>query len=249
MQHGGSRVAWSILERLGRFDGSSNLPCPIIIMIQEEADLILAILAEYYPIHDGVLSFLAFENPFQILILTILSAQTTDKTVNNVRGPLFRKYPDACALARASQEDVESIIRPTGFYHTKAKNIILTAQALVAHYNGEVPQTMDDLVTLPGVGRKTANIVLNHAFGQNVGIAVDTHVKRLSQRIGFSDASTPEQIENNLMNLFEKNQWKYINYLLISHGRAVCTAKKPNCSVCKISGHCRFFRENRTQYK
>lgn len=210
-------------------------------MIQEEANLILAILAEYYPIQNDHLSFLEFENPFQILILTILSAQTTDKTVNKVRVPLFRKYPDACALAHASIEDVESIIRPTGFYHTKAKNIILTAKALVAHFEGEVPQSMYDLVTLPGVGRKTANIVLNHAFGQNVGIAVDTHVGRLSQRIGFSDATTPEKIEIDLMNLFDQSQWKFINYLLISHGRAVCTAKKPNCSACKIRGHCRYF--------
>lgn len=214
-------------------------------MIQEEADLILAILAEYYPIHNGLLSFLAFENPFQILILTILSAQTTDRTVNKVSGPLFQHYPDACALAHASPEDVEAIIRPTGFYHTKAKNIILTSQALVAYYDGDVPQTMKDLVTLPGVGRKTANIVLNHAFGQNVGIAVDTHVQRLSQRIGFTDATTPEKIETDLMNLFDQSQWKYINYLLISHGRAVCNAKKPNCSACKISGHCRFFRDKR----
>ena len=220
-------------------------PAPFIIMIQEEADLILAILAEYYPIHDGVVSFLRFENPFQILILTILSAQTTDRTVNKVSAPLFRQYPDAGTLSDASPEDVEAIIHPTGFYHTKAKNIILTAQTLVAHYDGEVPQTMADLVTLPGVGRKTANIVLNHAFGQNVGIAVDTHVQRLSGRIGFSDATTPEKIETDLMHLFDPSQWKYINYLLISHGRAVCTAKKPQCDACKISGHCRFFRENR----
>ncbi|KAF1074677.1 endonuclease III [Methanogenium sp. MK-MG] len=213
-------------------------------MIQEEADLILCILAEDYPVHNGVVSFLVFENPFQILILTILSAQTTDRTVNSISGALFRNYPDACTLADASPEDVESIIRPTGFYHTKAKNIISTARALAAHYDGEVPQTMSDLVTLPGVGRKTANIVLNHAFGQNVGIAVDTHVRRLSQRIGFSDATAPETIEKDLMHLFEKSRWKYINYLLISHGRAVCNAKKPNCSACKISGHCRFFREN-----
>lgn len=213
-------------------------------MIQEEANLILAILAEDYPIHNGIVSFLKFENPFQILILTILSAQTTDRTVNKVSGPLFQHYPDACALAHASPEDVEAIIRPTGFYHTKAKNIISTARALVAHYDGEVPQAMADLVTLPGVGRKTANIVLNHAFGQNVGIAVDTHVQRLSQRIGFSEATTPDAIEKDLMHLFDPSQWKFINYLLISHGRAVCNAKKPDCSACKISGHCHFFRDN-----
>ena len=195
-------------------------------MIQEEADLILCILAEDYPVHNGIVSFLEFENPFQILILTILSAQTTDATVNKIRGPLFRQYPDACALSQASPEDVESIIRPTGFYHTKAKNIIST-----------------ELITLPEVGRKTANIVLNHAFGYNEGVAVDTHVQRLSRRIGFSDAKAPDAIEKDLMHLFDRSQWKYINYLLISHGRAICTAKKPRCNACKISAHCRFYRE------
>ncbi|WAI01186.1 endonuclease III [Methanogenium organophilum] len=212
-------------------------------MIQEEANLILAILAEDYPIHNGIVSFLKFENPFQILILTILSAQTTDRTVNGISKELFGKYPDADAMAHASPEEVESLIHSTGFYHTKAKNIIATSRILVTQYNGEVPQTMSDLVTLPGVGRKTANIVLNHAFGQNVGIAVDTHVRRLSQRIGFTDANTPDAIETDLMNLFNQSQWKYINYLLISHGRAVCTAKKPHCGVCRISAHCRFFKE------
>lgn len=213
-------------------------------MIQEEADLILAILAQDYPIRNGVVSFLKFENPFQILILTILSAQTTDKTVNSISKELFRNYPDAYAMADASPEEMEPLIRPTGFFHTKAKNIIATSRILAAQYNGEVPQTMCDLVTLPGVGRKTANIVLNHAFGHTEGIAVDTHVRRLSQRIGFSDATSPEQIEKDLMHLFEKDQWKYINYLLISHGRTVCTAKKPDCNACKISGHCRYFQEN-----
>jgi endonuclease-3 len=140
---------------------------------------------------------------------------------------------------------VESIIRSTGFYHTKAKNIIATARALVEHYDGEVPQSMEMLITLPGVGRKTANIVLNHAFGQNVGIAVDTHVKRLSQKIGFSDAEGPDAIERDLMALFEQDQWKYINYLLISHGRTVCTAKKPQCDACRIAEYCRFFRDTR----
>ncbi|MFA5395786.1 MAG: endonuclease III [Methanogenium sp.] len=209
-------------------------------MIQEQADLILSILAEEYPVHDGVISFLAFENPFQILILTILSAQTTDRQVNQISAPLFQKYPDAYALSDATQKDVESIIHSTGFYRTKAKNIIATAKALVAQYDGKVPESMEALITLPGVGRKTANIVLNHAFGINVGIAVDTHVKRLSQKIGFSDAKEQDAIERDLMSLFDKTQWEFINYLLISHGRAVCTAKKPNCSICKIKDHCRF---------
>lgn len=215
------------------------------MMIQEEADLILCILAEEYPVNHGMVSFLEFENPFQILILTILSAQTTDRQVNQIRDSLFQTYPDAYALADAVQTDVESIIRSTGFYHTKAKNIIATARALAEHYDGEVPQSMEMLVSLPGVGRKTANIVLNHAFGQNVGIAVDTHVKRLSQKIGFSDAEGPDAIEKDLMALFEQRQWKYINYLLISHGRTVCTAKKPQCDGCRISEYCRFFKETR----
>lgn len=212
-------------------------------MIQEEADLIFTLLADTYLIDNDIVSFLKFETPFQILILTILSAQTTDRTVNSISGTLFSRYPDAYAMAKARPEDVEAIIRPTGFYHTKAKNIIGTSRILVSQYNGEVPPTMCDLVTLPGVGRKTANIVLNHAFGHTEGIAVDTHVLRLSQRIGFTDATSPGQTEKDLMHLFEKDKWKYINYLLISHGRAVCTAKKPDCTSCNISGHCRFFRD------
>jgi len=213
-------------------------------MIQEEANLIVTLLADTYLIDNDIVSFLTFETPFQILILTILSAQTTDKTVNSISGELFRKYPDAHAMACATPEEVESIIRPTGFYHTKAKNIIAASRILVSQYNGEVPQTMCDLVTLPGVGRKTANIVLNHAFGKNVGIAVDTHVRRLAQRIGFTNATAPDAIEQDLMHLFDPSEWKYINYLLISHGRKVCTAKKPDCDACIISSHCRFYKNS-----
>jgi len=200
---------------------------------------ILLTLCDTYFNPEKELNFLAFDNPFQILIMTILSAQTTDRQVNGVKEELFGRYPDAKALATARPEDVMAIVRPTGFYRTKAKNIIAASQRLVDVYDGAVPTTMEELLTLSGVGRKTANIVLNHAYGVNVGIAVDTHVARLAGRIGFSDAKTPEGIEQDLCALFPKKMWQYVNFLLISHGRAVCTAKNPACERCVIRDSCR----------
>ncbi|MDE2518885.1 MAG: endonuclease III [Methanocorpusculum sp.] len=208
-----------------------------------EAVSVLTELNRIYPHTREDMNFLKFENPYQILIMTILSAQTTDVTINGLRDELFSCYPDPPALASADQIEVERIIHPAGFYHTKAKNIIGTAKSLCENFGGEVPQTIAELVTLPGVGRKTANIVTNHAFGNAVGIAVDTHVGRLSQRIGFSDNSDPNKIEQDLMVLFPKEWWGEINYLLISHGRAVCTAKKPACERCIICHHCRTYQE------
>ena len=195
-------------------------------------------LCNEYVKPDTELNFLAFDNPFQILIMTILSAQTTDKQVNAVRDDLFCRYPDPQALADASPEDVMEIIRPTGFYRTKAKNIIATSQVLLAKYDGRVPATMEELLVLPGVGRKTANIVLHHAYGVSTGIAVDTHVARLAVRIGFSDAKGPIGIEKDLCALFPERWWQYVNFLLISHGRAVCTARNPSCEQCVIRDHC-----------
>lgn len=214
-----------------------------------EALSVLCELNRIYPHMREDMNFLKFENPFQILIMTILSAQTTDGTINGLRDELFSCYPDPRALAAADQTEVERIIYPAGFYHTKAKNIIETAKCLCENFGGEVPQTIPELVTLPGVGRKTANIVTNHAFGKPVGIAVDTHVGRLSQRIGFSDNSDPNKIEIDLMNLFPKEWWGEINYLLISHGRAVCTAKKPACERCIICPQCRTYQQTaQTRY-
>lgn len=213
-----------------------------------EAVSVLTELNRIYPHTREDMNFLKFENPYQILIMTILSAQTTDVTINGLRDELFSCYPDPSALASADQTEVERIIHPAGFYHTKAKNIIGTAKCLCKNFGGEVPQTIEELVTLPGVGRKTANIVTNHAFGNAVGIAVDTHVGRLAQRIGFSDNSDPNKIEQDLLTLFPKAWWGEINYLLISHGRAVCTAKKPACERCIICHHCRTYLEkNQTQ--
>ena len=202
------------------------------------AEILSTLCNEYFE-PETELNFLAFENPFQILIMTILSAQTTDKQVNAVRDDLFCQYPDPKALADARPEEVMRIIRSTGFYRTKAKNIIAASQMLVDRYEGVVPATMEELLILPGVGRKTANIVLNHAYGVNIGIAVDTHVARLAVRIGFSDATSPVRIELDLCALFPKKMWQYVNFLLISHGRAVCTAKKPACDRCVIRDLCR----------
>jgi len=204
-----------------------------------EAEQILNVLNKTYPHTQDNMNFLKFRNPFEILIMTILSAQTTDKTVNGLRDELFDVYPTPKELAKANQEDVEHIIRPAGYYHSKAKNIIATSQKLVNEFNGAVPQTIEELTTLPGVGRKTANIVTNHAFHKTFGIAVDTHVKRPSIRLGFTEQTEPEKIEQDLTCLFDKKWWEHVNFLLISHGRAVCDAKKPDCEHCVIKTHCR----------
>jgi endonuclease-3 len=211
-------------------------------MQRDMACAIFRRLLDHYDLPESPRSFLKFENAFQILILTILSAQTTDQNVNNVRKLLFSKYPTPQALSNARQEDLEVIIKSCGFYRNKAKNIILTAEKIATEFGGEVPRTMEDLLTLPGVGRKTANIVLNHAFGINVGIAVDTHVKRLSWRLGFTESTNPVVIERDLMELFPSDAWGDINYLLIRHGRTICTSQSPRCVECFLQDLCRYYR-------
>jgi endonuclease-3 len=181
--------------------------------------------------------------PFQILILTILSAQTTDNAVDQVAGPLFRRYPTPEALASAQIGDVERIIHSTGFFHVKARHITGAAQKIVQEFDGSVPATMEELLTLPGVGRKTANIVLYHAFGLNRGVAVDTHVFRLAKRIGFSDGRTAEGIEADLARWFPADRWGTLTDLLISHGRTICTARDPRCGKCPINTDCRYYHE------
>ena len=207
---------------------------------------ILTVLKELYYKPDIKLNFLDFDNPFQILIMTVLSAQTTDNNVNKVKPQLFSKYPDCKALAAANQDDVEEIIRSTGFYHAKAKNIIAASKMLRDDFGSEVPRTIEELTKLPGVGRKTANIVLSHAYNINYGIAVDTHVKRLAGRLGMTESSDPVIIEQDLMKLVPKEDWWLINFLLISHGRTVCDAKKPLCEECRINRLCKEFK-NRTK--
>jgi endonuclease-3 len=161
--------------------------------------------------------------------------------VLKVRGPLFEKYPTPSALAGAKTEEVETIIHSLGYFHAKARNIIAASQALLSGFGGNVPETMDELLTIPGVGRKTANIVLYHAHGRNEGIAVDTHVRRLAQRIGFSNTDNVTVIEKDLMALFPQEQWGDLTDVLIAHGRTTCDAKKPLCEVCPLTSLCRYY--------
>jgi len=179
--------------------------------------------------------------PFESLIATILSAQTTDKSVDEVIGPLFARYPCAEVLADARIEDVEIIIHKTGFFHMKARRIIDASVMLVREFGGRVPDTMELLLRIPGVGRKTANIVLYHSFGKQEGIAVDTHVLRLSRLIGFSNNSDAVGVETDLMDLFPKEDWGNLTDLMISHGRKICIARRPKCPVCTIRQYCRYF--------
>jgi endonuclease-3 len=181
---------------------------------------------------------LDFQTPLQLLTATILSAQCTDKRVNMVTPALFARYPDAAALARADVVELEEIIKSTGFYHNKAKSIIGMARALVTHHGGQVPRTMDDLVVLPGVGRKTANVVLGNAFGIDVGVVVDTHVARIASRLGLTRETDAVKIEFALMKLFPQDGWTLLSHLFIWHGRRTCDAKKPKCGECVLRSRC-----------
>ena len=211
-------------------------------MKKQDAATIYSLLVQRYPDARNSPAMLSKGSAFEVLILTILSAQTTDRAVLRVKEPLFSKYPDPPALAAADREDVEKIIHSLGYFHAKARHIIAASQALWSDFGGSVPETMEQLLKIPGVGRKTANIVLYHALGRNEGIAVDTHVRRLAQRIGFSDTDNVTMIERDLMAAFPQEQWGDLTDVLIAHGRECCDAKKPKCEVCPISRYCRFFR-------
>ncbi|MEN6609759.1 MAG: endonuclease III [Methanoregulaceae archaeon] len=213
-------------------------------MKKQDAAQIYSLLLERYPGATESPTTVARGTPFQVLILTILSAQTTDKAVLLVKKPLFGKYPTPLALSKADVVDVEVIIRSLGFYHAKARNIIAASAMLVEKFGGEVPGTMEELLSLPGVGRKTANIVFYHGFGRNEGIAVDTHVRRLARRIGFSDTDNVLVIEQDLMNVYPRDLWGDLTDVFIAHGRATCSAKKPLCEVCPLTGYCRYYRTN-----
>ena len=169
---------------------------------------------------------------------TVLAAQCTDARVNTVTPELFRRWPDPAALARASQEDLEEVIRPTGFYHSKARNLLGAARRVTEVYGGSVPRTMEELVTLPGVARKTANVVLWGGFGINEGLAVDTHVKRLSFRLGLTKNTDPVRIEQDLIKIFPREEWGDVNHRLVWFGRDVCDARRPACSECELYDLC-----------
>lgn len=195
---------------------------------------ILRILEKTYP---HVTGFLQHDTPFHLLIAVILSAQCTDERVNKVTPALFKRFPNAEAFAKAKQVDVEKLIYSTGFYKAKAKNIIACCKSIVETHGGKIPKTLDELVKLPGVGRKTANVVLSHIW--NVpSIVVDTHVKRVSGMLGFTKHTDPTKIEYDLMALFPKNDWNALNFKLIQHGRAICIARRPKCGECPVCHLC-----------
>ncbi|HEX79251.1 MAG TPA: endonuclease III [Dehalococcoidia bacterium] len=188
---------------------------------------------------------LNYSTPLELLVAVVLSAQCTDEAVNKITQGLFEKYRTAEDYAGADREHLEQDIKSTGFYHSKAKSLIGAAASIVADFGGEVPRTMAELTSLPGVGRKTANIVLYNAFGITDGIAVDTHVKRLSGRIGFTANSEPEKIERDLMEQIPRAIWGGFSYLLIEHGRAICIARKPKCGYCMLKDICQWELKDR----
>lgn len=181
---------------------------------------------------------LVHRSPFELIVATVLSAQSTDVMVNKVTPDLFARWPDARALAAAKPEEVERTIGRLGFFRQKTKSIVGLSQKLVAEHGGEVPRTLAELVKLPGVGRKTANVVLGVAFGTPEGVVVDTHVQRISQRLGFTRQTEPPEIERDLMQLFDQKDWDAIGHVLIFHGRRLCTARKPACAACPVSARC-----------
>jgi endonuclease-3 len=197
-------------------------------------------LARAYP--EAINDAPGSEDPFRVLVRTILSAQTTDRQVAAISPALFARYPDALALAAADAGELERLIRPAGYYHAKARHLIAAATALEERFGGQVPRTMEGLLSLPGAGRKTANIVLTAAFGIDDGIAVDTHVFRIARRIGLSDAKNPDRVERDLLALFPRSVWGKVNSLFITHGRECCTARNPRCPECPVQRWCRYYQ-------
>jgi endonuclease-3 len=203
--------------------------------VRERVAQLVEIFPEVYPDAHCELDY---KTPLQLLIATILSAQCTDKRVNMVTPALFKKYPKATDYAKAASTELENAIRSTGFFRNKTKSIRAAASAIVQKFGGRVPETMEELRELPGVGRKTANVVLGNAFGKNEGVVVDTHVARLSQRLGLTKQKDPEKIERDLMKLVPRKHWTVWSHWLIWHGRRRCFARKPDCSQCEVFRLC-----------
>ena len=199
------------------------------------------ILKDTYP--DATCS-LDFKTPFQMVVAVMLSAQCTDERVNKTTPALFAKYSTPEDFVNIDLEELEKLIHPCGFYKNKAKNIKACAQKIIDEFNGEVPHTMEELISLPGVGRKSANVIMLEVFGEAIGIAVDTHAKRISTRIGFSKETNPEKIEQDLLKIFPKEYLKDINHLFVWHGRKTCDARKPNCENCTIKSFCKTAKTN-----
>lgn len=208
---------------------------PITSDFKAQFERVYPRLVELYPEPRCGLNF---ENAFQLLIATILSAQCTDERVNMVTPALFTRYPDAAAMAGADPAELEKLIYSTGFYRNKARNILGACKLMVEKYNGQVPDSMQELLKLPGVARKTASVVLGNAFNKNEGIAVDTHVTRLVARLGLSANTEPVKIERDLMALAPREEWTDLSHRLIWHGRLVCDARKPRCHICTLADIC-----------
>lgn len=203
--------------------------------LRRRAREILVRLQRLYP--DATCS-LTYSTPVQLLVATILSAQCTDERVNKVTPALFSRFPDAASLADADLAELENLVRSTGFYRNKSKNIQAACRMIVTEFNSVVPNTMEQLLQLPGVARKTANVVLAHAYGINSGVTVDTHVKRLSQRLGLTQHPDPIRIEQDLMKLLPQPDWENWSIRLIYHGRAICKARSPDCVACQLADIC-----------
>jgi len=205
---------------------------------KKRVEKIINLLKKEYP---SIKLALKFNNPLELLVATILSAQCTDERTNRVTGNLFKKYKNVEDYAKADLKIFEQDIKQTGFYKNKAKNIISACSQVIEKFKGKVPKTMEELTTLPGVGRKTANVVLTFAFGKTEGISVDTHVRRLSQRLGLSKNNDPNKIEQDLMKIIPKKDWGNFSCLLMEHGRKICLAKKPFCEKCILKHLCPSF--------
>ncbi len=197
---------------------------------------ILDLLEEHYTKFRGGLA--NYSSPFQLLIATILSAQSTDKQVNSITKKLFSNYPEPSSFATATLEEIEKAISKVGLYRNKAKTISIVSKTIISDYNSEVPTSLGELVKLPGIGRKTANVLLNDWFEIHDGIAVDTHVKRISYRLGFTEKTIPDKIEFDLMKIIPQDKWGRITHLFISHGRAICKAQNPKCQECFLLEYC-----------
>jgi endonuclease III len=210
--------------------------------LKQRSHEIFTILTALYP--DATCS-LTYETPVQLLVATILSAQCTDERVNKVTPVLFAQFSDASALAGCDREILETLIRSTGFYRNKAKNIQGACQMIVSDFDGQVPKEMEQLLKLPGVARKTANVVSAHAFGNNQGVTVDTHVKRLSNRWELTKSDNPIQIEKDLMLLLPQSEWENYSIRTIYHGRAVCKARKPQCEICQLAHLCPYVKSQK----
>jgi endonuclease-3 len=205
---------------------------------KDEPERVAAIIAGLEELYPNAHCELDFKTPFQLLVATILSAQCTDKRVNMVTPTLFASYGTPAQLAAASEREIEPIIKSTGFFRNKAKSIVGAARAIMEDHDGEMPRTMDELLELPGVARKTANVVLGSAFGLNEGFVVDTHVKRLANRLGLSQEDEPVKIERDLCARLPREKWTQLGHQLIWHGRRTCYARKPDCGHCALAPHC-----------